>query len=555
MSTSHLFTVNDKPHPSAGLADGRIYAVLMDDEHYAAALVWGTLLNAADGGRPAWLVSGSDPQHFLSGDDVLAEDAAAALDAGRIGLFTLDAAALPLRRGTPSQQLLAEIEHYHLPQHSLLLVEHAERLFDKTAFDNDGALLRNWRNWAENHHARVLLLFRKQAEQAQELPARLLAAAHLLGGLARMRYADDMVRWEIINWFAGNTPLAGKSWRLAAGGDGRLTGHDILQAETAIEPTADEDVIYAMRSILDGNRVASGDWHWFDDAESLLAKAADAVAATVVLGFDRTTTLEQLARTIYALRRHNGSRLKIVVRELHVRLRYSQEALMIKLGANLVIPPELSYSRFLGMVSMVQGQRYARILPPSYEEAVAQTSHEQSQGYMTPRRFVAAVTRALDLGRSLSVQNALVGLPLAHGLTPVDALRYYAVKRSGDYATADENGVYIFLSACREADVDVALRNSFRLPVSDLFNSETRYLSTQTIRSAVDDLMVRIETEKMPDYTDDLAAIMAQEDLSNGGAPAQQPDANKPSARVRTAPPPARRQPLRLRAPRTDAQA
>lgn len=547
--SSDLFTVNGKQHPSACLTDGQMYAIIMSDEHDTHALVWGALLAAADSARPAYLVTDNDPQRFLSSTDKLAQSAGSALMSGKINLLRLDASAFSQLHRAASQQLLDEFEHFSIPDHALLIVDHAELLFDESAFDKRTSRIADWRNWAEKKHASPLLLFRMRENRASNLSSHLMRSAHFFGGIARMHFAEDMLRWTIMSWFGANASVVtDKTWQLLAGESGRLAGSDMPVTETLVEAAADEDAVYAMKSIFTENQMTGSDWHWIEDINTLQTQIAGAVAATIILSFDRATSLDKLAHTIYGLRLHHGSRIKIIIRELDARLRYSQEALMTRLGANLIVPAELGHSRFLSMVSMIQGQRLSRTLPASYEEAILQSTHKQGQGYLPPKKFVEAVTHALHLSRSLALQNALLDLPLAHGLTPVDALRYFIAKRNGDFCTADENGIYIFLSACREADVDIALRNSFYLPVDDLFNSETRYLSTQTIRLAIEDLTERIATGAQPDFTGILAALSAREDLSDS-APVQQTASGKPAAKTRPVSPAATPHPLTLRTP------
>jgi hypothetical protein len=48
------------------------------------------------------------------------------------------------------------------------------------------------------------------------------------------------------------------------------------------------------------------------------------------------------------------------------------------------------------------------------------------------------------------------------------------VQRDGDLITADAQGLYVFLFACRESDLDLALSHLFTLPLGALFSSQAQ---------------------------------------------------------------------------------
>ena len=539
MSLSPLFKINGKLESSLSLVDGRIYAVIMSEDDYVSALTWSALMMAVDNDRPAWLVSDDDPQRFLSLSNAFANDAKVALASDQVSILMLDVRALQLV-SMPLHQVLDEFDSFKVPEHALIVIDRANIWFDDCDFEHQMLLIQSWRDWAEKNKTSLLLLFRPQPNSIKRVTSDLIRSAHLFGGVARMHHANDVVRCDVLSWFGMHSISVNALLRMNIGENGQLIGTHIAAEYEVEEPALDEDDVFAMESICLGGEAIKNNWHYVNNIDNLLESVAGAVAATIILGFDRSTLQEQLGRTIYALRQRQGGRIKIIVRELNAHLRYVQESLINKLGANLIIPAGLGYSRFLSMVSMVQGQRFSRIMPISYEDAVASTTREeQSRGYLPPHKFVAAVSRSLDFSHSLSVPNALIALSLTHGLTPVDAIRYCNVKRNGDFCTADQKNIYVFLSACREGDVDIALRIIMKLPISDLFSKEARYFSIQAIRSVTEGILAQTESGLSPNLADELAAISAQGYL-NGKL--QLGDTN-----VRLAPTVAKRRPLLLR--------
>ena len=63
----------------------------------------------------------------------------------------------------------------------------------------------------------------------------------------------------------------------------------------------------------------------------------------------------------------------------------------------------------------------------------------------------------------------MVVLKLQKGLNTEDVVSLFNVKRSGDIFTATEKNIYIYLNACRENDVDLALSRLFRLSLGEFF--------------------------------------------------------------------------------------
>jgi len=154
-----------------------------------------------------------------------------------------------------------------------------------------------------------------------------------------------------------------------------------------------------------------------------------------------------------------------------------------------------------------------------------------------------SIAATLQRSRALPVQSALLRLPLAYGLLPLDALRYCRIKRAGDLVTADDRSVFLFLYACRETDLDKTLERLFSLPLGELFSTEDRFLSPHTIRQAIDDLDIRHQQQAFPDLSAELAAVTKAQKPHQQALPATTAR-QQPAVQRHNAPPPAARRPL-----------
>lgn len=504
---------------SAAVADlrlGRIYALSIEERALSLPLAWATLLSALAAKRAAWLVTETSPPVALNAPGALVAAAREAVAAELIRVFHgLAAARLPDGQDAAGR-MIEELDYFAIPAGALLAIEGGDRFLGEAVnapragakAAGNVAAIEQWQAWARCRGISVLFLCHRRDDNPNPA-ARLQASAEHLGGFARLRRSDGVTSWEVFHWFGPEGVCAGKTYPLSLRDDGRLAASVGQAPRLSFEPAIDEHSVVAMRAALPGQRTLPSGWTVVDDLAELGKSAATAVAATVIVAFDRHAALDKLIHFIFTLRQERGSRLKIVVREVDVRLRYSQEILLTHLGGNLVVPAEVSHSRLLSLVSMVQGQVFQRQLPSNYGDAVAAAMPVMEQGYLPPQAFAEAVASAVDSSRGVGVDNALIHLPLVLGLRAIDALRYCLMKRPGDLCSADEGSLYVFLFACRANDVALALDRLFQLPVGELFNGEHRYLSPISIRSAIEEFATRAGSDALPDLNEALQTLQA----------------------------------------------
>jgi cellulose biosynthesis protein BcsE len=531
--------------PATHLLSGNIYAVAEEDNRLSAALIWGTIAEHCSNGNAACLVSVSGPEKTLAGsalEDLILpffeNRKLAVLETGD-GLEKLSGKAR-LRR------FVDDLRHWKRSKRQLIIVDGADLVFA----DLDISLLRELRDWAEEQNNILVLVFRQSGHNAGESLDAIVRVSQAFAGMARLKSRYGVASWEIFHWFNPGGLVSNKTFPLRCGADGLLEVYEEVESDQqAADPAVDETQIIAVKTAFLPKETVPADWRIVeDDLEAMPALASGAVAATVVLSFTPSTNFNLIARCVFDLRKQCGARLKIVIREVNSRLRYSQETLAVRLGANLIVPAEISYVRFLSLTSMVQGQVFPHNLPASYDKALADAMPEQEQGYLAPQDFTRSVQTILERSRVLNVQNAMVRLPLAYGLQPFDALRYCTIKRDGDLCTSDEANVYVFLYACRESDIDKTLDRLFGLPVSELFSTEERYLTARGIEEGIQEFEDRRRAGNFPDLTAELAGV-AESTVrpERTEAPVAAVEQKGPATVRYSAPPPAVRRPLPLR--------
>jgi cellulose biosynthesis protein BcsE len=534
----------DQLEAGVSLLPGNIYLVCEEDDALAAMLIWGTLYDLCASGGSACLISSANLTKSI-GESTHAQGIRRMTANKSLVLLEIQDIHARLRNKMRVALVLQELRHWGGAAKRLLIINGAEKMFANF----DAAMLREWRHWAESKSHVVLFIVRQSPTEKTGVITSLLPISHLFSGVARLKSVYGAAKWEVFHWFDHDGVIAGKTYPICKSEIGRLA---LLPAESAVEaalpPAADEQQVWTMRCAFLANEIVNTSWQMVEKISDVAAIIGNAVAATIVIGFTPESEFTMIARAVFDLRKRYGPRLKIVLREVNSRLRYSQEALMVRLGANMIVCAEVSYSRFLNQIVMVQGQIFPFNLPASYEQAVAETLLEQEQGYLPPAEFCRAVANTLEHSRIVNVENVLLRLPLAYGLLPSDALRYCNIKRPGDFCSADNGHVYLFLYACRESDVDGALDRLFGLPVSELFNKEELFLSLYGIQEAIDDFEARHRREAFPDLSAALTSTSNRQQAKTNVVKAvtKPSKSTKPEGGAHAPPDPAMRHPLPL---------
>ncbi|AUH50822.1 cellulose biosynthesis protein BcsE [Chromobacterium sp. ATCC 53434] len=364
-------------------------------------------------------------------------------------------------------------------------------------------------HWAARHgHALLLLL------DSARLDAAALAALSQLGrDCAGMAYAeplgDGLYGWQTAHWLGAAPGEAARLRTLELNVGHMLRAqleaddHDAPAdaAESPARLATDTMQVLATIAALSGNTPPTPHWRLFDDLPQLLEAAHDAVAATVLLD-SAGSTKEALGQAVSQLRRQSGKRLKIVVREVgNRRLRQNEEQLLLRLGANAVLPAELRFTSLAGIVHSLRQAVYQGGGEIEADALRAASRPEADRGYLPPARFVEMADAAVQRSRAIDVSNMLIQLQPALGATPAELLALGRFQRAGDLCTADRDHAYLFLFACRENDADAALGNLFRMPIGEVAQMEVRSADSDSILLALSQLARQPGFDKLPDLS------------------------------------------------------
>lgn len=259
-------------------------------------------------------------------------------------------------------------------------------------------------------------------------------------------------------------------------------------------------------SVIQGKKGVPAHWTVVESDADVQAAAQKSIAATVLLDAGQAHDFDAKARLVHQLRLSHPPTLRILVRETQGKLRANFEQALLRLGANGVIYREMSFPRMLQLLQEGRRQTYTKEVPANYEQALGGFMPVSARGYQRPRLFVDLVRDMLEVTSGLGVTHSYVQLQLLPRVPHIDAIGASRVSRDGDLITADENALHVFLFACPESDLELALPRMFACPLSQLFISQVVSFTDASIMGILKALDVKIR-HSLPDYTDALAMM------------------------------------------------
>jgi cellulose biosynthesis protein BcsE len=513
--------IDGLPPALASLGAGQVHVVYALASPARDALFWQTAVAALRG--PVTVLSTREPENLAltlreHGIDVAKPGATSAWS----NVCTLRP--LPDRDGADVLiEALDALADQCAAQGSQFLIEGAEAFFawgDASLLARQGEKLAGW--CAQRRYG-VLIVASPPSLADDREHAELAVFQARFAGAAQLLQVQGQYHWEVAFWRAGDAVHGSQSLPLRfSAAQSRLTVSGGTFDQSTVEAgllAPDEDRVIVSQDAVLNERVLPPAWEIVNDNEAAVTAARRAVAATVILAFNRRSSLDTLAEQVHSLRLQCGEALKIIVREEAVALRY--ESVILNLGANRVIHGERPLSQVEAIVESLQGQVYLRPIPADYRASIAAVTHGDETGYVSAAHFVELVHAAVERSRVIQLPNVLIRLAALPDVAHVDALKACRLTRAGDIVTASGDSLYVFFFACRLADADAVCRRVFDVPLGELFQGEQRCGDAQSILALLDALTREIEREMPPDYSGWLAH---QQAAAPPRAPAASPD-------------------------------
>lgn len=529
------------PPPGAGLAllgtltpdgldsllPGGVYA-LVPQSPPARYPLWASFLQSAcQSGQVCHVLTRSDPADFLQRIALAGWPGAhAAWRAESLRVYAMadGFAKLLFRRDVPG--LTLELEYWGVKPQDSVLVDAADALLSLHDMFLATAQLGKLRAWAKDMQIPVLLNFTLAGAGAEKVA--LTGLMDFFSGLARLNNDDDGPTLTLEYWqstagtSAERTVLLQEvdgAYRLRRARPTRVAGVDVPglvgEGDTALYAPSvlyvSNDPVWAQEMQM----LMQSTWKTIESVQQMTAVVVDRSTLVAVLRFDAHAALSALAKDVHTLRVAFGPQVRIVVAEHRVSLRYPNELMLLRLGADAVIRKDVELARWPKLLEGLSAQAPRPQPDLDVDTALANAAMPQGRGFVLVPAFLDEVAAATERGSRLGVPSALAVLKMRADRSIGDAVAHTEFRRNGDFLTSDGEKLYVFFNACSITRGPEVLAQIFTVNSTDYVLGVDWMASQTDMQQCMQRLKQRhqehpIDVHPAPTLAAELAATLAE---------------------------------------------
>ena len=494
--------VQGLPSLAAAMTSGGLYVLIAELPSARFPLLAGGLGSALNANQVCNVIVSANPELFIRRVESFDCFNAVELMASKQLNFFVMQDEFPkkmFRFGADS--FVAELEQFEIPEHSFLLFDQADELLSlhdiSMALDQIDIL----RKWFDKRKVTALLVFsRSTAEHSGTINALM---DHLTG-IARLSGDRDGLEITFDYWQSPEGTITAKNYSLLTLDSGlyeavtrTVSSQQIIDEEKyerRVEVEGATPQYFYMDQELDSIAgEAPGVWQRVDTPIGMMHATRNIRSATCILSFDGDSNLQQLAETVHTLRVSLGRHARIVIQEKNASLGHQSEALLLRLGTNLVIHRDVPAPRLPTLLESISGQVFKRNIEVSFEAAVESAFPSKQRKDLTAQAFAREVNAALDRADTSGMSCAMVtGTPMP-GMTVFDILTSSVLARPGDMISSDGESCYIFLNACPQSEILVTLEQILGVAIDAAFDNPKLFIQREEIQPELVTLLLKAE--------------------------------------------------------------
>ncbi|MDO8774918.1 MAG: BcsE family c-di-GMP-binding protein [Burkholderiaceae bacterium] len=498
------------PNLTSSMISGGLYVLIAETPSARFPMLAGSLGSALKDELPCTVIAPANPELLIQRIESFGNfNAAELIAANRLQFFVMQAefATKMFRFGADS--FVQELEHFKIPENSYLVFDQADELISlhdiSLALDQIDIL----RKWLIQRRVTALLVFSRVTEARS---GTINALMDNLTGIVRLGGDRDGLELTFDYWQSPEGTIAARSYQLATLDSGLYEASTkILSSESALDEghfvrggeagDIEPHFFYMDPDLGSLAKQMPGIWQRVDTLVGMMHATRNTRSATSILCFQHDTNLRQLAEAVHTLRLSLGRHAQIVVQEKGASLRYQNEALLLRLGLNLVVHRDVPNSRLPLLLESLSGQIFNRDVGINFEAALASVTPTRLRGYLLPLRFAREVSAILDRAETLNIPCAMIiGKPI-QSKTMIDILTHVGLSRPGDLITADGEYCYLFLNACPQSVMLATLERILGASVDAAFDGIRFLVRREEIDPELAALSRAAEQGDLPDYS------------------------------------------------------
>lgn len=219
-------------------------------------------------------------------------------------------------------------------------------------------------------------------------------------------------------------------------------------------------------------------WQALASTADICAAAQAVSSCQILLRYARNTVLEELARDVDFLRTQLPPSARIVVAEHRAALRYPNELMLMKLGADAVIHQDIAMGRWPVILKTLQAQPGQKQEKLSIDTAFASAAASREMGFLELPHFLREVQSIMSKAQLMGVPFAMAVLSTHNGQVTSDFIEAAHVRRQGDLLTTDGQRLFVFFYGCSFTLGPQVLENIFEGRLTD-FVAETDWMASE----------------------------------------------------------------------------
>lgn len=404
-----------------------------------------------------------------------------------------------------SKGVLNELKEYTEIKNSCVIVHLSSDMFVGYKTHELKSKITLYKNFSIAENATVVFLI--SGASNSDLRRQLLTFNDVVDGVINMTQEASVYSLEYDFWHHSEGVIAAETINYQHKNNQLIVltpENEAVQSYRATNQDFDEDDVWLVKSAVPADTKLPAYYKVIEGNDALYEKAFKMKAATLVFAVTRYTDLSLLARECFSLRKQCGRKLKLVIQNVDGIIRHQDECLFLTLGVNLILYSFSEPSRLLSQIQSIQGFQFSRPLPSSIDDVLKYSDSVLHKGYLPLIDFAKQVTKHSDSAANLGVSGVLVVLELLPRIDAIHPLHLFHVKREGDIFSYVDAQVYLYLHACREHDVDSAIKHLFKLDITDFFISKNVIADHFYIQQECRRLVRQYQATEVPDFTEQL---------------------------------------------------
>ncbi len=366
-------------------------------------------------------------------------------------------------------------------------------------------LLSSWQSWFISQNMMCLWII--YGDQSSNVTHKQFSKFNnLFNGLTVIDYESINIKYNILFWHLKMSVQANISLDLIFDEDNHQLSIDKFSKTPSLvslmSPLTGQETTLLLKPSSLSHELYPRKWELVNDFDEIFNIIGHDSIATIIIYTISSEHVSELAQQILHVRRKGGRQLKIIVREMNLPLRNSDEKLLINLGANIVIPKSVEFLKFISMVDAMQGCYYSRVIPNNIEEYNQIDINSYSKGAMSVDEFVEQINILIDYAQKMEINSSLIKFKLNEVIPIEEVFNLIRIKRNGDVFTHCNGFLYLFLYQCELAAIANALAHLFILPYEELFLEQEVFTYTDEIRFEIKSMISGNTESETYDDTD-----------------------------------------------------